>query len=128
MATFHKGNGGKATVGGTDVNITDWEFTKKTRAAETTHSGTAGWVTFKGTTKEAEGTINVVWDSDQIPDTDITMDVGDEITLALFVGDSAKFYSMTAMIETLKLISKNTEDVVRWTVTFKGWAVTDPVT
>lgn len=128
MPTFHKGHGGKAMVGSDDVNVTDWEFTKKTRAAETTHSGTNGWATFKGTVKEAEGTINVIWDSEQIPDTDITMDVGDEITLKLYVGDSTKFYSMTAMIETLKLMSKNTDDVVRWTVTFKGWAVTDPVT
>lgn len=128
MATYHKGHGGKMTVGSDDVHVVDWEFTKTTRKADLSNSGSNGWAPKKGTVKEASGTVNALWDSDQLPDTDITLDVGDEFTLKLYCGDSTKFYSMTAMVESLKMNSKSTDDVVRWTITFDAWDVTNPIT
>lgn len=129
MATFHKGNGGKAVIGGADFNITDWELTKDGRLAETTHSGTAGWSRYQGTVKHAQWTMNLPWDSEDIPDTDRTLDIGDVLTLTLHCGDSGKTYIVTSTtVSSVRTVVNNQNEIVRSTVSGMGGTVTDPVT
>lgn len=130
MATFHAGVGGKAKLGaaGADINITNWEFTKTSRLAETTHSGSGGNANWQHTVKEARGFFEFPWDSTQIPDTTIAIDAGDSITdLRLFAGDSTKFYSFPAIVEELQVMVNTTNDVVRARCAFRAnGVITDP--
>lgn len=129
MAVFHSGVGGKAEIGATVINITDWQFTKTARLAEVTHSGSGGIAEWKKVLVEAAGSFNFPWDSDQIPDTDVTLDAGDTLTLELFCGDSGKKYEFAAIVESLSITNNSQNDVVRATVNFKSnGAITDPVT
>lgn len=64
-----------------------------------------------------------------IPDTDISGDPGDEVTLKLYAGDSGKFYTFAAVIENLEITVPQTQDVVRFNLSYKSnGAITDPVT
>jgi hypothetical protein len=78
---------------------------------------------------EADGRAKIVWDSDQIPDTTATaIDTGDSVTMYLYVGASAKFYTFTALIESLTVTVQTRQGVCEAEVTFKSsGAITDPV-
>lgn len=134
IATFHTGHGGTITVdpSGTPVTfdgITEWKLTKTARLADTTHGGTSGWEQRKKILKGGQWSINFIWDSTNIPDTDFTLDQGDEVTLKFLVGDSTKFYSFAAIVETLEIVDNEVSDVVRGTASgFVNGAITDPVT
>lgn len=129
MATFHSGVGGKATMGGTDINVTDWQLTLTARIAEVTHSGSAGVAKWQKVLEEGSGSFNAPWDSEQVPDTDISLGPGDTGTVTLYCGDSSKFFSFSAIIESLATTTNTQNDVVRYTVNFKtNGAITHPVT
>ena len=78
---------------------------------------------------EADGRAKIVWDSTQIPDTTTTtIDAGDSVALVLYVGNSTKFYSFTALIGSLAVTSNSRQGVVEAEVAWKSsGAVTDPV-
>src|SRR5262245_17371412 len=128
--TCHKGHGGTVLVGAaTWDGVTKWTLNKKGRLADITHSGTGGVVKRKKTVTDGDGTIEFIWDSDNIPDVDMTFDHGDEFTLKLNVGDSGKFYQFAAIADMVTIVDDETQDVVRGTATFfVNGAVTDPVT
>lgn len=130
MATFHAGVGGKAKLGaaGADINITTWEFTKTSRLAETTHSGSGGVATWQHTVGEARGQFEFAWDSTQIPDSS-GFNAGGTITdLRLFCGDSSKFYSFPAIVEELHVMVNVQNDIVRARCSFRSnGAITAPV-
>ena len=70
---------------------------------------------------EADGRAKIVWDSTQIPDTTSTaIDTGDTVAMVLYVGDSAKFYSFSAVIETLTVTTNARQGVAEAEVTFKS--------
>lgn len=128
MPTFVSGVGGHMSAGSTNYSTIEWSFTKRNRLAEVTHSGSGGSAEWAPTVDEADGRAKCVWDSTQIPDDDTTaVDVGDSVTLKLYVGASTYFYSMTAKIETLTVTSTSRQGVVEFEVTWKAsGAVTDP--
>ena len=132
MALFHSGVGGKAKLGaaGADIAITDWTLTLSARLAETTHSGDAGVAKWQKVLEEGSGTFNAPWDSEQVPDTDISIGPGDTITdLRLFCGDSLKFFSFAAIVESLENSNNAQNDIHRYTINFKAnGAITHPVT
>src|SRR5262245_16797434 len=128
--TCHKGHGGTVLVGAaTWDGVTKWTLNKKGRLADITHSGTGGVVRRKKTVTDGDGTVEFIWDSTNIPDTDVTLDHGDEVALVLFVGDSTKSYSFNAVVDVLTLVDDETQDVVRGTLTFfANGPFTDPIT
>lgn len=129
MATFASGHGGYITVGGTRLDVTEWQLNKTARLAEVTNSGSGGVVKRHKIVEDAQFTIQVPWDSENIPDTDISLDVGDEPALVLYVGDSGKTYSFTGIVESVQPVVNNQNDIVRMTVTgYANGVVTDPVT
>ena len=129
MPTFHKGNGGKILVGATEVNVAKWEMTKTSELGVTTHSGTGGWVTKKGCNRTGTITIDIPWDSTQIPDTDISLDDGDEFSGQAWLGDSGKFYTFDGVVESVKPVSDSAgTDIVRVSVTATIWNIINPVT
>lgn len=117
------------TVGGTDFHISEWRLTKTARLAEVTNSGSAGQAKWKKTVVEATWSCQLPWDSENIPDTDVSLDVGDEVTIAFYCGDSTKFYSLPGITESVEVVNNVQNDVVRATVSGKAnGAITDPVT
>lgn len=128
MPTFHNGIGGKITAASLDFAVADWQFTKTNRLIETTHSGTAGWATFQSGVTEASGTANCMWDSTQVPDNSgLDPAGGAAIVLKLYVGDSTKFYTFSAVIESIAVTSA-IGDAVKFSVGFKAsGVVTDPL-
>jgi len=126
---FHSGVGGKVEIGSTVIPITDWQFTKTARLAEVTNSGSGGIAEWKKVLVEAAGSFNAPWDSDQLPDVDVTLDAGDTVTLDLFCGDSTKFYVVPSIIESVQVVTNTQNDVVRYTVNFRSnGTITDPIT
>lgn len=132
MATFHSGQSGKAKLGaaGADINITDWSLSLTSRLAETTHSGSGGYAAWQHVLAEGNGTFNAPWDSEQVPDTDIGIGPGDTISdLRLFCGDSTKFFSFAAVVESLQTVVNTQNDIVRYTISFRTTgAITHPIT
>lgn len=89
----------------------------------------AGYAQWKKTVIEGSGRIAGPWDSTVLPDVDVTLDAGDEVTLKLYVGDSSKFYSFAAVVENLEITCNETNDVVRYSLTYKSsGTITDPIT
>lgn len=126
MPTFHNGVGGKITAGAIDFAVADWQFTKTNRIIETTHSGTAGWAEFQPGVSEASGTANCMWDSTLVPDNNGLDPAGSTIAMKLYAGSSTKFYSFTAVIESIAVTSA-IGDAVKFSVGFKAsGVVTDP--
>ena len=117
-------------VGVTDLTIGEWTLTKRNRIAETTHSGSSGSAEYKKTVMEADWTANIPWDSDQIWETDVSLDAGDNgSSLKFYLGDSGKFFDMPYIVESIRPIVNNQQDVVRYEVTGKSnGAITDPLT
>lgn len=123
-------NGGSMTIGAAVLTVGEWTLTKRNRLAETTHSGSGGNAEYKKTVMEADWTANIPWDSDQIWETDVALDAGDNgSSLKFTLGDSGKFFDMPYIVESVRPIVNNQQDVVRYEVTGKSnGAITDPVT
>jgi len=140
--TFVRGTGGKVTAGSTDYAVLDWNLTKTSRLVEVTNSGSNGYAEYFPSVTEGSGTFNAIWDSSNIPDNGTTLnssnaqdsgadtagtiEVGKKVTLKLYVGDSGKFYSMDARIESVS-VTNTVADVVKFACTFKSTGqITDP--
>lgn len=129
IATFHSGQSGYITVTGTRLDITDWQHTLTARLAEKTNSGSGGHAQFHKVLEEGQGSCNIPWDSENIPDVDITLDTGDEFTFRGYLGDSGKFYQYPAIVESTQVTVNTQNDIIRMTVNYRvNGAVTKPVT
>ena len=102
---FHSGVGGHLVSGVTSFSVLDWSFTTTNRVAEVTNAGSGGYAEFIATVVEGSGTANCLWDSTNIPDVgtagllDPTRIGGtDLVVLKLYVGNSSKFYTFSAVI------------------------------
>lgn len=129
MPTFHKGTTGSVTLGGAAVATKTVNMKKRNRLAEITNSGSSGNAEWQATVKEGDFTVKLVWDSTNLPDTDLSADAGDSIAVVGNIGDSGKTQSFTGVIEELTLDWDNEQGVVMATITGKTTgAITDPVT
>lgn len=108
----HKGNGGVVTANSVALPVTTWSITERNRVAETTNSGTSGRATWLGTVTEADFTCEVIFDSTALLVTDNTLTPGSGVTVKLELGDSGKFFTGTAVIETIVHKVNNLSDVV----------------
>lgn len=131
----HSGVGGKLTATSTDFQVLDWSFTTTNRLAEVTNSGSLGYAEYIATVTEGSGTANCVWDSTNIPDGGAPgllepfrgiSGTTDTVVLKLYCGNSTKFYSFTAVIESLQVTSNSQNDAVKFTVNFKSTGVITP--
>lgn len=136
-ATFHNGIGGKLTSGAIDFAVLDWSFTTTNRLAEVTHSGSAGYAEYITTVTEGSGSANCVWDSTNIPDSGTPGPLepfrginggSDTVALKLYCGNSTKYYSFNAVIESLAVTSNATGDAVKFSVNFKATGTITPPT
>lgn len=118
------------TVGATTVNVTDWTLTLTARLAENTPASSAGVATWAKIGEEGTGTVNAPWDSEQIPDTDLTtLTPGGEFSMSLYCGDSNKFFGFSAIVESLTMTCNTTNDIVRYSITFRtNGDITHPTT
>ena len=134
--TFHNGIGGKLTSGTTDFAVLDWNATTANKLTEVTNSGSAGWQEYISSVTGLSGSANCVWDSTNIPDNGspgalepYRIGGTDIVALKLYCGNSTKFYSFNAVIESLQVTSNaNGGEPVKFSVNFKSTgSVTTPV-
>jgi hypothetical protein len=135
-ATFHSGVGGKLMSGAVEFAVLDWQFTTTNKTAEVTNSGSLGWEEHIPTVTGGSGTANCVWDSTNMPETGVAGPLepyriggADTVALKLYCGNSTKFYSFNAIIESLQVSSNAVgSEAVKFSVNFKATgAVTAPV-
>lgn len=141
-------SGGTQTLGTTgekDYAILDWNFTKTATLVETTNSGSKGFEEYFPTKTGGAGSFNAIWDLANVPDAgygdntassiDVNfgpdktgqLEVGALVTLKLYLGDSGKFYTFGARIESLAVTVNAVADVVKFACTFKSnGVITDP--
>jgi hypothetical protein len=93
-------------------------MTKKNRLSETTHSGSGGNAQYIKTVNEYSGSVTANWDSTAVPEA--VIDVGSTVNLVLYMGDSNKAYSISAIIETLEPSVPNQQGHVTYSFTWKG--------
>ena len=139
-----RGMGGKVFSGATEFNVLDWTFTKTNTLVEITNSGSKGFAEYFPTKTEGAGSFNALWDFTNIPDTGYTendgdpdfgpdksaapLEVGNLVTLKLYIGDSGAFYEVPARIESLAITVNAVADVVKFACSFKSsGAIIDPV-
>lgn len=103
MATFLAGYSGTVTVGATDLNITHWELDLHNGILETTNTSTSGYETYIAGVTGASGRIAAHWDSSKQPTESAPNLVPGQIVTATFkVGTSAKTFSASVIVESLK--------------------------
>ncbi len=96
--------------------ITKWEMTRNAVLTEITHSGSGGCQQRKAVVRGGQFTLDFVWDANNCPDFDVTLDAGDEPLIALKRGANAGYYQFPAIVESMKLTDDNQKDVLRGTV------------
>lgn len=136
-ATFHNGIGGKLTSTATDFAVVDWTFTTTNKKAEVTNAGSLGYEEFIPTTTGGSGSANCIWDSTNIPDNGSpgllepfrgTAGTSDTATLKLYCGNSTKYYSFTAIIDSVAVTSAASGAAVKFSVNFTATGtITTPV-
>lgn len=128
MATYHKGNGGVMTANSVALPTIDAEIKETNRVGETT-SSVATRATWLGTVTEADFRCTVVFDSTALLVTDNALTPGSAVTVRGDLGDSGKFYTGSAVIETIRHYWNNRQGVVEAEVTGKySGTLTQPVT
>lgn len=127
--TQHSGQGGKFNNGTTDVPIAEWELTRNGRFGEGTLTN-SGHVIRRFVIEDGTFRFNVPLDSENLLDTDLGVEPGASLSGAdFFLGDSTKFYSFTALVDSLQIVCNATNDIVRCVVTgFINSTVTEPIT
>lgn len=127
MPTFHSGIGGSILSGTSEFAVMDWQFTTSNRKAETTHSGSGGWAEFISGVTEGSGSANCVWDSTKVPEDFGLNPFGSTASMKLNIGNSSKFYSFTAIIDSVAVTSNARSDAVTFSVNFTATgAITNP--
>lgn len=122
--SFYSGNGGYITVQGTRLNIGKWTLRKGSRLVENTHSGVSS-TNFNPVVPDNSGTIEIPWDSSNIPDTIAGLVPGTQVTLQLYLGTSGLFHTLTnTSIEFAEDVDDNAQDIIRTQVSFKGGSLT----
>lgn len=126
------GHGGYITVDPTaaQVEVLDWTLNRQARLVESTNSGSQGTVRRTSILKDGSFTVNLQYDDAQLPEVDVSLDIGDTGTMVLHIGDSGKFYSFPYIIESVQPKSDSANaSLVTCTITgYVNGAVTLPTT
>jgi hypothetical protein len=126
---FVSGNGGKLTVGATDLHVGQWQGNFGARLVENTHSGTSGTTNYEKVVLDPSWSADVPWDDANIPDVDAGLVPGDKVTVKFFMGGGAKFYQLAnTTVESAEATCDNAGNIVRYRVSGKGGTITRPLT
>lgn len=131
MATYHSGNGGHVNggTGNTNMAVLTWSMTRTARLADTTASDSSALERRQKTVTGGTFQCKCLWDSTAIPDTDLSLQAGDEHTLKFYAGDSGKFYSFAGIIENHTTDVDNQTGVVTFNLTgYANGTITEPLT
>lgn len=118
-----------AVIGPTRMfHNTQWSLTKTAKLAEVTDSSSQGWEKRKRIVRGGSWKFEWIWDANNIPDTDLTLDEGNEVRLTFRLGKTApqKFYQFVGIVETFELVNSQT-DVIKGSCSgFVNGPVTNP--
>lgn len=118
------GQGGKVSVGATDFDVTDWSLNVSNEAQDTTTTGSNGWMENIAGISKIEGSVKCFYDAAAIPTDDVTP--GAAVTLKLYVGSTAKFFTFSAIVTKIG-IEHAAKSVVPFSFDFIGsGAITYP--
>lgn len=124
---FFSGNGGSITAPGGILNVGKWTLRKSARLAENTHSGTTA-TNYETVVPDNSGTVEIPWDSINIPDTGAGLAPGAKINITFSLGRSGKTETLTSTtVEFAEDVNDNAQDIVRTQVSFKGGVLTPAV-
>lgn len=104
-----------ASAGATRVfNNTTWTLTKTARLADVTDSSSQGWEKRKRILRGGSWKFEWIWDCNNIPDRDLTLDEGNEVQIRFNLGRTTpqKFYRLNGIIETFELVNSQV-DVIK---------------
>ena len=130
MATYTNGQGGKVTIGVTDLDVVSWSFNPGAETADTTNTGSGGYANSILQLKRGTGTVTCNLDTTTLPQAsppDII--IGTNPTeLKLYIGATGKSYTFGAnTIITSTPITNPAVGLVSYTFDFEtigSW--TDP--
>jgi len=108
--------GAPTGVGYVFNGVTKWELTRSAVLAEITHSGSLGEQQRKAVVRGGQFSLDFVWDANNCPDSDVSLDAGDEPMIKLKRGGNAGYYRFPAIVETMKLTDDQAKDVLRGTI------------
>jgi hypothetical protein len=98
MAHLYGTEGKVQTGGANDLDVEEWTITPTTEITETTDSGDANNRTWLAGLLGATGTVRAKWDTANdwfiVPN----VKVGQTVTLKLYIGNSTKFFSCSAIV------------------------------
>lgn len=96
--------------------VTNWTLTKTGVLTEITHSGSQGCQQRKLVVRGGQFKLAFVWDANTVPDSDVTLDQGDEPVIKLKRGLNAGYYRFPAIVETCEIVVDQQKDVVRGSI------------
>lgn len=115
--TAISGKNGKVDIGATSLaEITSWTFNPTSNNAAWGSSDSAGYKKRVAGTKDGSGSVEGKLDTaDEVYD---TLDVGDSVTLKLYI-NATLFYSVPSLIDSFSIeIDIDDGDVVGWSADF----------
>lgn len=125
---FHSGNGSTLTVGATVLHCKRATLHKNARLVENTHSGVSS-TNYESVVPDHSWTVDVPWDSNNLPDTDVGLSEGSKVTILFTKGGSGKTATLTnTTVERLEDVMDNEGDIIRTTISGKGGSLTRDVT
>jgi hypothetical protein len=119
MVDFLSGKEGKVSVGGVDINVTNWSFDPAADMHETTHSGGSGYKTYVPGTKGATGSFEGVWDVDNRPSDTPNLVAGAKLTnLRLYEQAAGGYISIPIAYVNGAPIASEVNGLITFTVNF----------
>lgn len=117
---YWSGLGGYMVVGATRLDINKWTLRKTARLVENTNSGSVA-TNFNAVVPHYEWTVEVPWDSVNIPDTDVGLVEGAQVTITFYTGASGKYQTLVATtVESNEEVDDDANDIIRETISGKG--------
>ncbi len=93
--------------------VQNWTLTKTAVLTEITHSGSQGFQQRKQVVRGGQFKLAFVWDANNVPDSDVTLDQGDEPNISLKRGLNKGFYQFPSIIETCEIVDDQMKDVIK---------------
>jgi len=116
--TWASGNDGKASFGGTELDIQQWTYGEAGSDGDTTHTGGSGVETVQVVSTAYTGTIEGVWDKDADPTSTPSLRRGQTGTLKLYVS-TTEYIEVAVVILSLEATS-NVKDVIKYTINWQA--------
>lgn len=108
------------TTNSTRLDVSKWTLRKTSRLVENTNSGSVA-TNFEAVVPNYEWTIEVPWDSVNIPDTNVGLVEGAKVTIQFFTGASGLSQILVdTSVESNEEVDDDANDIIRETISGKG--------